>query len=84
MPALILQIINILGLTSSVLGASVNAAPQLTKLYEQARGLFDMMFRGGLITVEQQNALRSWADAHEEAVLAGNIPPEWQVEPDPE
>ena len=76
MPPLVLRIIGLINLVAA-------SGPQLTKLYEQARELFAMMFQGGLITAAQQEALKSWADEHERATLAGEIPPEFQVEPDP-
>jgi len=76
MPPIVLSIIALINLVSTT-------GPELAKLYQQARSLFDMLFRGGLITVAQQAALKSWADAHEAATLAGRTPPEWQIEPDP-
>jgi hypothetical protein len=77
MPPFVLQIIAILQLLAK-------AGPDLAALYEKARDWFTMLFKGGIITREQQQALMNWADAHEKAVLAGEVPPELQVEPDPE
>ena len=77
MPPLVLQVISILGLVTK-------AAPDIAAIYEKARDWFAMLFKGGLITREQQQDLMAWADAHEKAVLAGEVPPEFQVEPDPE
>ena len=76
MPPLVLQIISILSLINT-------AAPEVTKIYGWARDTINMLFNGGLITVEQQLSLRLWADEHEAATLAGETPPEWQVRPDP-
>lgn len=75
-PALVLQIINILNLVTL-------ASPEVAKLYERAKELFNTLFAGGIITAEQQAALIAWADRHEEATLAGEVPPELTVEEDP-
>lgn len=77
MPPIVLGIISILSLVTQ-------ATPAAQKIYEEGRKLIDMLFRGGLITVAQQDSLKSWADDHEKATLAGVVPPEFQVEPDPE
>lgn len=76
MPPLVLTIIGLVQM-------AVKFAPTAKELYAQARTVFDQMFGGGLITIEQQRALREWADAHEAAVLAGIVPLEFTVEPDP-
>lgn len=76
MPPIVLSII-------ALINAAAASGPQVAKLMAQARDLFAMLFRGGIITVEQQEKLKSWADEHERAVLAGEIPPALQVEPDP-
>lgn len=77
MPPIVLQIISILSLVTS-------AIPSIEKLYDEAKKLFATLFAGGIITIEQQERLNAWADSHMEAVLAGEVPPELQVEPDPE
>jgi hypothetical protein len=69
--------------TLALVQLAVQLAPVAEKAYENARQLFKMWFDGGLITVEQQSYLMGWADAHEKAVLAGEVPPELTVEPDP-
>lgn len=76
LPPIVLQIINLLQL-------AISAGPAAEKLYQQAHDLFNKLFAGGWITIEQQAALHSWADAHEAATLAGNIPPEFTVEANP-
>lgn len=76
MPPIVLGIINILSLITTT-------GPEVARIFQQAREWFDMAFRGGLITVAQQAALRDWSDRREAAVLGGEIPPEWQIEPDP-
>lgn len=77
MPALVISIVSLIQMASS-------AAPAASKLYKEAKALFTMLFKGGLITVEQQQSLMSWADAHQAAVLAGEVPPEFTIDPDPE
>jgi hypothetical protein len=77
LPPLVLTIIGIIQLV-------VKYVPEAKKIYDQARELFNMMFAGGMITAAQQKVLMDWADAHEAAVLAGEIPPELVVDPDPE
>lgn len=76
MPPLILEIIGWLTLAAT-------AAPDIKKFWENARRVFGMWVAGGLITVEEQRKLNEWAEAHEAATLAGHVPPELQVEPDP-
>lgn len=76
MPPIVLTIL-------PIVQAAIAFAPDAKKIYESARQLFKMWFEGGLITIEQQKVLRDWADAHEAATLAGDVPPELRVEPDP-
>lgn len=76
MPPIVLTIVSLISLVNA-------AAPEAVKLYERAKELFNMMFAGGLITLGQQQALMEWADAHMAATLAGEVPPELQIEPDP-
>lgn len=59
---------------------AVKAAPQAKELYDEAKALFTSLFSAGLITKAQQDAAMSWADAHQAAVLAGEVPPEFTVE----
>lgn len=77
MPPIVLTIV-------SIITTAAKFAPEAKQLYAEARGLFDKLFKGGLITVEQQAALMAWAEAHEAATLAGEVPPELTVEPNPE
>lgn len=77
MPPAILAVISIVQL-------AIKAAPQAVEVYNKARELFKMWFDGGFITKAQQDELRSWADRHEAATLAGEVPPEFQIEPDPQ
>lgn len=75
-PAVALSIQGILALLS--------AAPQAIALFSQAKQWFNELFKAGLITADQQNLL----NAHVDQTLAmfratGTIPPEFQVQPDP-
>lgn len=58
-------------------------APQAAGVYDQARELIKLWFDGEVITYEQQRKLMDWADNHQEDTLAGRIPPELQIDPDP-
>lgn len=66
----------------SIIQLAANAGPVASKIYQEGRALIDMLFNGGIITIDQQKATKDWADAHEAAVLAGEVPPAFQVEPD--
>ena len=76
MPPIVLQTISIIQLVAK-------AGPEIKALYDRVRDLVEMWFKGGVITIEQQAILMNWSDAHMAAVLAGEVPPELQVEPDP-
>lgn len=76
MPPQLIAILNLVTL-------ALQYAPKAELAYEQARDLFKLWFAGGLITYEQQKNLMEWADAHQEATLAGNVPPELRIDPDP-
>jgi hypothetical protein len=73
MPELALQIITYVQL-------ALKAAPAVKELYDEAKNLFQSLYQKDLITLEQQNQLMTWADAHQAAVLAGEVPPEFQVQ----
>lgn len=73
---LVLHIVNILNLVTL-------ATPEAIKVYDRAKELFQMWFLGGVITKEQQELLMTWADRHQAATLAGEVPPALLVEPDP-
>ncbi len=62
---------------------AVKAAPEVEQIYIDGKALVNSLFVSGLITKEQQDAYMSWADTHQAAVLAGEVPPEFKVEPDP-
>lgn len=59
----------------------IKAAPEIQKVYEDAKKLITMMFNGGMITAEQQAIYMSWADEHQAATLAGQKPPELTIDP---
>lgn len=73
-----------IALVLGIVNLALKAAPEVEKVYENARALFDMWFKGGLITAAQQSQLMDWADQHEADVLAGKTPVEFTVEADPE
>lgn len=73
---LVLQILQGIQLAST-------SAPQVVRIWDNAKLTFSMLFAGGLITAEQQAALMQWADTHQAETLAGFVPPEFLVEPDP-
>lgn len=76
MPPILLSI-------AAIVQLGVKFAPEAKLIYEEARKLVSNLFRGGLITVAQQQSWMDWADAHEAATLRGEIPPELKVEADP-
>lgn len=73
MPPLVLAIIGFVQL-------AIKAAPASKQVYDDGKALFGSLFAGGLITQAQQATLMQWADAHQAAVLAGEVPPELTVE----
>lgn len=73
MPALALAIISYISL-------AMKAAPQVASIYQEGKALVAHLFTSGLITLQQQQDLHAWMDAHQAATLAGQIPPEFTVE----
>lgn len=73
MPTLIQLIIGYVNL-------AVKAAPAVKEVYEEGKNLIGALFSSGLITKDQQDKLMAWADAHQAAVLAGEVPPALTVE----
>lgn len=78
MPAIVWTIIGLLQAATNP-----DNVANAKKVYENARRLFAMLFAGGIITAAVQKELMDWSEAHEAAVLAGQVPPEFTVEPDP-
>jgi len=73
-------------LVAAILGfiqLALAAVPVAEKAYADARKLILMLWEGGLLTLEQQQKLMEYTDAHEAATLAGNKPPELVIDPDP-
>lgn len=63
--------------------AALTAAPQIEALAEEARKWLAALFEAGVITAEVQNQLDAHVTEVVKAVLEGNPPPEFTVEPDP-
>jgi hypothetical protein len=72
MPALVLSIISYISL-------AMKAAPTVVGIYDDGKALIQSLFSSGLITKDQQDSLMAWADAHQAATLAGQVPPEFVV-----
>jgi hypothetical protein len=68
----------------SLVEMAVKAAPDAITIVNQARAFFGSLFSAGQISVEQQTAVSARLEAITQAVLRGEVPPAWQVEPDPE
>lgn len=62
---------------------AMKAAPTIEKIAKDGGALIKSMIDGGQVTAEQQAKVSDWADAHMKATLAGEIPPELQVEAEP-
>jgi hypothetical protein len=65
----------------SLVSLAAKAAPEVEQVYQDGKTLIASLFSKGIITQAQQDAAMQWADAHQAAVLAGNTPPEFEVEP---
>ncbi len=76
MPPIVATIVTIVQLAAQ-------AGPAAKQIYAEAKKLIDWLFNGGLITVEQQAQLKDWAELHEAAAIAGQVPPELVVDADP-
>lgn len=62
--------------------AALNAAPAVTQLVQQTKDYITALFTAGVITAEQQNTLHAHCDAHMQATLRGEKPPELVIDPD--
>jgi len=60
---------------------AIKSAPTVKKVVVDAKELIVNLFNSGEITKEEQDKLMTWADAHMEATLRGEKPPELEVEP---
>lgn len=79
MPAFLLNILPYLSLASRAPAALAD----LAKFWQGIRDYFQMLFSGGMITKEQQQALMDWTRQDQEAALRGEVPVSLTVEPDP-
>lgn len=77
MPVLIAQI-----LSFGALAVKVARSEELAAVIDGFKSLLASLFKGGLISVEQQRSAADWADAHQAATLRGEVPPAFTVEPD--
>jgi hypothetical protein len=63
--------------------AAIQAAPTVEAIVSQAKQFISSLFTAGLIPKETQDAIHAYVDAVCAAALAGQEPPQWQVEADP-
>ncbi|MDB6022982.1 MAG: hypothetical protein JWQ04_2839 [Pedosphaera sp.] len=65
----------------SLITLAVQAAesPAVAQVYADGKNIITALFKAGLIDVQTQNALMGWCDAHMNATLAGQEPPEFVV-----
>jgi predicted membrane protein len=77
MPAIVLSLIQVLPLL-------ISAAKDAQPIIDAAKGVIADLANKGQISVDVQNALHQHIDDVQEAILAGNEPPEFVVAPDPE
>ena len=72
-----------IGMILGGIQAIIMAAPKVVALVQKAKEMISAMFSAGLITKEIQDKLHAHIDEISRAAIAGEIPPAWQVEPDP-
>jgi argininosuccinate lyase len=73
-------------IVSSIVSAiqlAIAAAPKAVALYEDSKAYISALFKAGVISKADQDALHAHVDAIQAAVEAGEVPPSWSVEPDP-
>jgi hypothetical protein len=63
--------------------AAISAAPQIEAIVTAGKAWITALFSNGLISLDTQNILHAYVDAHWAAAKAGVIPLSWTVEPDP-
>jgi hypothetical protein len=66
-----------------IIQLALAATPKVIDLARDTKDWVDALFRAGVITAEQQNAVHAYVDAVCDAALRGEPPPHWSVEPDP-
>jgi hypothetical protein len=64
--------------------AAISAAPQFEEVVTKAKEFISSLTSAGLITKAVQDALHARVDIVCAAALAGDVPPEFTVEPDPQ
>ena len=67
----------------TALELAIRAEPEAAAIVKAGKKFIKATFGAGVITKEQQNALHAHVDAYQTAILAGQTPPEFLVEPDP-
>lgn len=72
-----------IALIISFIQLAIKAAPSVVEVYKQGRELIEHLFHTGLIDKATQDKLLGWANEHQRATLAGEVPPELTVEADP-
>lgn len=73
-----------IGTIITVFQAIIKAAPDVAKAVENIRNFITGLFGAGVISKAQQDYLHSQVDSFVAAFTAGEVPPAWTVEPDPE
>ncbi len=68
----------------SVIQAIVKYAPDALKAYTAVKDFIKGLFGAGVITKAEQDKLFAYVDGILAAHTAGQTPPQWTVEPDPE
>lgn len=63
--------------------AALAIAPQVEEVVLGAKQLIAGLFKAGVISKDQQDALHAWVDAQAALARLGIVPPAWTVEPDP-
>ena len=63
--------------------AAIAAAPEIASIMTAAKDFVSSLFGAGVITAAQQDALHAHIDDLVFALLNGNEPPEFTIEPDP-
>ncbi|TXH09651.1 MAG: hypothetical protein E6R03_16535 [Hyphomicrobiaceae bacterium] len=64
------------------INAALTAATELAPLIESTKQWVQTLFTTGAITAEQQNTLMATCNAHMNARLAGQRPPELVIDPE--
>lgn len=67
----------------TLIQGALAAAPQIEAVITAMKDFISGLFKGGLLTQQQQDALHQYVDAVATMVKAGVVPSHWQVQPDP-